>query len=700
MKEKMKEKLSSLKKKDKSASKLNLRMTLILYALVPLVISATIISVILITQSSKATVNLTHDSLVQVVTGVGNSFDTMVSTNEKILKAYAEAPILHEALANPTDTAIAEKAQQYTIDYFGQLDGWEGIYLASWDSTVLTHPTAPPIIGKPLREGDALKQLQDAMLGAENGVYNTGTMISPATEQLIMSMYAPIMDGDTPIGYVGCGFYVNDIATSISDVKALGLSSAYVYYVDDEGTMLYHPTPEKIGQPVENAAVKSLLAKLSAGEHPTPDIIEYEFKGKDKMAAYYIGKNDHYIAVLTADKDDVLAGLTKVKHLSIIIFAICVLIFTGLALAIERLISVPLVKISKAITQLSTGDVTVECDAQSHINETVNIIKSFHTLKDALLNSMSAVRNSASTLNNSIVTVDDKTKGNVASVSQINVAIDEVSQTSQSVAGNAQTLAEKAVDLGNNIEQLNDNVQSLFAESQKIQSANTDATACMDSVYVGAKESVQAMQAIKDKIAETNHAITDIEQALQSIESIASQTNLLSLNASIEAAHAGDEGRGFAVVANEIRTLADSSAQSAKEIKQIINNIVELSKNTVAISDRVYEVITKEQSDIETAKEKFNILSESVETSIGEIDTIKQMTVELDTIKNDLTNTTTELGAISEELGASAEEVAASCQVVTQSCTETQGSTETMKEANEGMREAISFFKLGKDTAE
>ncbi len=680
-------------KQTKAQSGLNMRLTLILFALIPLIVTSVTIGILLTSQSSKELKNYTHNSLVQVIEGVGTSFDTITHRNEEFLKAYTTAPIIKEALHNPDDPEIQAKVQQYTNDYFAQLDGWEGIYLAQWDSVVLAHP-APPVIGKPLREGDALKQLQDSML-AENGeVYNTGIITSPASGQIIMSMYYAILEDGQPIGYAGCGTYVQTVAAGISDVSGLNLKSAYVYFVDDEGMMLQHPDETKIGNPVENSAVKSLVAKIGAGEHPAPDIIEYEYKGATKYAGYYIGEDEHYIAVLTADESDVLSGISEIKRTTLIICLAMIILFSIIALMVERLISVPLIQISKSLEKLSTGDVTADCNAQSHISETVSIIKAFKDLRNALSTSMRSVKNSAFVLNNAIVNVDGMTGSNVESVSQINTAINEVASTSQSVAENAQTMAEKAIDLGNNIEALNNNVQTLYEESQTIKSANNEATECMKSVYNGANESVEAMQNINDKIAETNSAITEIGTAVQAIESIAAQTNLLSLNASIEAARAGEAGRGFAVVADEIRTLADSSAESAKEIKQIVENVIVLSNGTVDISNRVFDVITKEQSDIEMAQEKFNVLSDSVEASIYEIDTIRQMAGKLDSIKVELSNTTTELGAISEELGASAEEVAASCQTVTSACSDTQNSTAEMRNINEDMSAAIDFFKL------
>ncbi len=684
---------TSTNQSTQTKGKLNMRMTLILYALIPLICSSLILSIVLISKSDKEMKQWTNDSLLQVIMETGASFDTAVSTNEAILQSYSAAPIVKEFLKNPGDTALAAKAQQYTVDYFASLDGWEGLYLADWDTQVMTHSSVPAIIGKVLREGDSREGLRSSMLGAS--VYNTGIITSPSSGQLVMSIYSAVKDDNgNPIGFVGGAFFVNDIAAKISDVSTLGKSTAYIYYVDKAGTMLYHPDESKIGNPVENAAVKGLVAKLEAGEHPTPDCIEYQYKGATKYAAYYLGTNDAYIAVLTADEKDVLSGINAIKTWTIIITVICVVVFVGVAIGVAQIISTPLKKVAASIKQLGTGDCTVDCDAHSIITETVSIIGSFKSLRSALHDSMGAVKDSADVLSDAIVNVDDKTGFNVESVSQINNAINEVATTSQSVAENAQLMAEKAIDLGNDIEGLNENVQKLYAESQTIRTANSDATERMQSVYSGANESVDAMKNIGDKIAETNTAIEGIGTAVQAIESIAAQTNLLSLNASIEAARAGEAGRGFAVVADEIRSLADSSAESAKEIKQIIENVIKMSNETVEISSKVFEVISKERTDIEQAQEKFDMLSDSVEASIVEIDTIKELAGQLDKIKVDLSNSTNELGAISEELGASAQEVAASCQTVTDACMETQDSTAEMRKINEGMNTAIGYFKL------
>ncbi len=674
---------------------ISMKVTFMLFTLIPMILLSVILSVAIVTLSANKLDESTNHSLLSVANEIGLSFDYVFDISESILKEYGSAPVIREYLENPGDAALAAKAQAYTEKTFKNLDGWEGLYLADWNTQVLTHGANPGAIGMILREGDRLTSLQNSIQNAGDGVYNVGILTSPASGELVTSMYYGIKDdAGNLIGFVGGGFFVHNVTANFSDVSALGLKSAYVYFVDQNGIMLAHPDESKIGNPVENEAVKGVVAKIAAGQHPEPQCITYKFKGTDKYAAYYVGVGERYVAIVTADKKDALSNINSIVVTSIVMLVVGIVLFSILAVVAAISVSKPLTAITGAIGRLSTGDVTVECDVDSKIEETDKMTDAFRTLKNALNASIGNVKNSAQELAEAIKSVDDKTTENVNQVSQINNAIGEVAETSQIVAEDAQKIAEKAVELGEDVDTLNSNVSNLFDESHTIKSANDEASECMRSVYTSGNESVAAMKNISDKIAETNAAVEKIGSAVQAIESIAAQTNLLSLNASIEAARAGEAGRGFAVVADEIRALADSSADSAREIKQIIDDIVTLSNGTVEISNKVFEVINKEQEDIETTQQKFSVLSESVESSIAEIEIIKEMSGRLNGIKDELSKTTSDLGAISEELGASAEEVSAACQVVTKACNETQEAAVDMSNTNQGMTEAIDFFKL------
>lgn len=244
------------------------------------------------------------------VIAAGNSVDSEFEKCEKQLFEFAGNQIVIDCLKYPDDEELAQKAYDYTVEYYSKLYSWEAIYIADWNSKVLAHPAAP-VIGRVMREGDRLTELQNAMTSSD-GVYNAGIIVSAASGEFTTSMYVPVYDTDgiTPLGYVGGGVYVTDIVGyyAYDDLFEMGSSAALMYFVDSTGTMLYHLDESKIGNPVENEAVKGLVAKIEAGEHPTPECVEYVYKGVKKYAAYYVGKDEAYIAVLTADENNVLAG--------------------------------------------------------------------------------------------------------------------------------------------------------------------------------------------------------------------------------------------------------------------------------------------------------------------------------------------------------------------------------------------------------
>ena len=671
---------------------ISFHMILLLLVLVPTITVSISISIVMYNMTSREIKDSMNNSMVSYITEMGIAYDNTTETAKTIMGTFASNPDVINYLKNQDDTELGEKVQEYTKNYFGQLDGWEGIYLASWESKVLSHPT-DSVVGRVMREGDRLKQLQDSMLSSD-GAYNVGIINSPASGQLIMSMYMPVMDGNVPLGYVGAGTYVHDNIRPLDNADNIGLESAYTYVVDNHGTILYHPDSGKVGGMSENEALLEVLANLGNADSKKTGTISYVYNGVKKHAAYYVGEEQHYVAVFTADDREILTNTKRNLNIMVISAGVLILFFSALAFIISKLIVKPLKKMVKVIEALSKGNTDVNTDVRTMVTESRNIRDSATDFKGALREALGAVKNASLVLKDSIDDVRAKTVDNTDKVNQINTAISEISQTSQNVAQNAQDITEQTITLSDKIDILFKNVAELDKSAGLIKTNNENAAAQMSIVMAAAQSSVDAVDGIAEKIQETNLAIDEISKCVSVIEEISSQTNLLSLNASIEAARAGEAGKGFAVVAEEIRHLSDSTAESAQEIKQIIEKVVKLSEVTVDYANKVVRTTEEEQQNISDTQQQFAILSDAVTNSLDNIYDIKNVTDILENIKSHLVTATSNLGAIAEELGASAQEASANCHTVAQTCNDTELSTRMMQKADKDMMDDIEFFKL------
>lgn len=679
-----------MKKKGNKKSKFSMNILLLLFALVPMIVASLVISILLVTKSTSEVKNATSNSMLALIEGTGTGFDNYFTTTEETVLGFTKSPVVVDYLKNPNDANLAKEAQQYTVEFFGSLEGWEGIYIADWNSKVLTHP-AEAVVGRVMREGDALESLRNSMTSSD-GVYDTGIITSPASGQLIISLYAPVYDGDTPIGYVGAGAYVKDIAEKYSDVSSLKLSTAYTYFVDKDGVMIYHPNEEKIGNPVENEVVKGLVAKMQEGQHPSPECVEYAYKGAMKYAAYYVGVNENYIAVLTADESDVLAGCNSVTTIAIIIVVVLFVVFGILAFVLSRRVANPLAKVSKAMFETSEGSLTADTNIKSGIYEIGHLVDAAKTLQTNLVNIIGNVKDTSQTVNGSAFTVADMASLSADSCEQVNSAVDEIAQGSMSIAESCAQLAGEVDTMSQCCDDISSEVSNLSSASHEIQKANDEAKEHMTTALQASEKSTDGANEIAEIIFETNERVGEINQAVDLILSIASQTNLLSLNASIEAARAGEAGRGFAVVASEISSLATQSSESANTIQNIVKRITEISQKSVDRAQDIKEIIAQQRDCINDTNDKFEVLSQQVDSSIESIRAISEKVDSLSAVKNTINSNVSDLSAISEESAASTQQSTASINSISQSVIDISSSSEELKNLADKLSEQVSFF--------
>lgn len=489
----------------------------------------------------------------------------------------------------------------------------------------------------------------------------------------------------------------NFLSSFCKNISMTDIDSSYCYIVNSEGIMLYHPTESKIGQPVSNETIQNVCAELKAGKMLENQVVEYTFDGTTKYSAYYISPTKDFVLVVSADKKDIMHGINMLAANCVVCELILATIFGALTFFYAKKVSNPLEQIASAMHELSTGNLSLNTTVNSHIKETKQLVDSFTTLKNALQSSIGTIVSSSNKLTDSIDNVNAKTISNADNVSQIAETVNEIARTAEEVASSAQTLAEHTVVFEKKMETMTNSANDLNMSSENIKTANASTKEVIDNVVCSAEQSSQSVKNIIDNIHDTNDAIQKIVNLTDVINDIATQTKILSLNASIEAARAGDAGKGFSVVAESIRNLAESTNENAKSIRQVIDEIVELSKKTVDGVQLVKESVETEQKALSRTVESSENLSSAVEKSFENIQILLNEINTLDLVKAELINSTSNLSAVSEELGASSEEINASCQTVSNACEQTKTQANKMKNISIELAQAVAFFSLNEE---
>ena len=253
----------------------------------------------------------------------------------------------------------------------------------------------------------------------------------------------------------------------------------------------------------------------------------------------------------------------------------------------------------------------------------------------------------------------------VNSVRQVEIAVSEVAEGASSQAQETADATSNVISMGGMIEKANSDVERLSESSKAIGEAVDEATEILDELLAINEKAVKSIDMIYERTNTTNKSVEDIKAAINIITSIAEETNLLSLNASIEAARAGEQGRGFAVVASQIQKLAEQSNESAKQIEDITEKLIEDSQQAVSGMQDVREIMNKQSMNVKNTNSAFDKVKDNIGVSIEGVKEITGLTEKLDSTRTAVTDTVQNLSAIAEENAASSQECSAS---VTEVC--------------------------------
>lgn len=482
-------------------------------------------------------------------------------------------------------------------------------------------------------------------------------------------------------------------ANNLSDVKLEGMDSAYMYVVQNDGTMLYHPTKEKVGQPVENAVIKGVVQQLQDGKKPGTTVVEYDFNGTTKYSAYTILNNEN-ILVLTADESEALAGITTVTGVAVGIIAIVVLIAITISFIMGRRLMRPLVKVSTIIEDVANGNIEADFSVVKESNDEIGlIIEKMKELTQSLGSIVGKIRNSSDTMSSNSYELNDTSSQTLAANNEISKAVEDVAEGSTGMAASISKINENLLEMSNETKDINASVDEIKNQTVAVQDSSKIMNDKIKSMQDSSHKMDEGISAISKRIETVNTTVDKVSNIVSVIEEISSETNLLSLNASIEAARAGDAGKGFAVVAQEIRVLSDNTNTELENIKQIISSLVEECRYCVQASGTIVEDNAKQKEEIKAVLDEFGSLDEQIQKTAEKADEIEELVTAMIELNDDITKSSNSLTDVSAANAAATEEMNANIEELNAMMHGVSEMAEHMNNESDGLKEALSFFR-------
>lgn len=489
----------------------------------------------------------------------------------------------------------------------------------------------------------------------------------------VISASAMINDGSENVRVISADMTLDRVAIIVNSF--IEMKHAEAVLVDkNTGVIIANRDSElisqKIGDGKQSDYYKQLAKKVTAKKYDSTTLdgnmtVFKEVDGTDWLLVSYIPKSV------------IMSDIAHLRMVMIVISVVCILL---LCVLIERVIHIvikPVKKMTKIITQMSSGDFTVTMDVKGNdeiavmgysvkkfIENMKQMIKEMGSISGKLKEQADSSKEVSSEMN-SAASIQSQSMG------ELNTTVDQLSLSVNEIAENATQLAGVASDTKEDSSRVKQKMNETVAISEKGRQDMERVSIALESI----EESIHNLEAAVNKVG---NASGEIVQIINLIGEIADETNLLSLNASIEAARAGEAGKGFAVVASEIGKLANNSTESVANITALITEINNLVGDAVRQASGSADLI-------HTAVDTFDVIFKNIQDT-GAL--ISEMAGKI----NEVDEVATNVAAISEEQAASSDEILATSESMLQQAKNISKNSEAVEDEAENL--AMSAVQL------
>ncbi|WP_256621663.1 methyl-accepting chemotaxis protein [Methanolobus chelungpuianus] len=519
---------------------------------------------------------------------------------------------------------------------------------------------------------------------------------------MIVSYVSPIMKNGKFIGIAGVDVSLDYIDEEVSQVSMF--DTGYAFMVSNSGMFMSHPVEKswigtKYLSDFNDAEINRMASDIKRGVGGHIQVVD-PATGKNVAMIYEPLATADFAFVLTIPEEEMFAGAMELRNQLIVISVVAILAMAGIAYLIARSITRPIREIVSDFEQISTDALEGKLDRRANTAVGIDFEAIPRGLNDILRSLTDIIVNISKNANIVASTSEEMS----ASIEEITAASSQVSHTINSIAKGALDQSSKAQEISRAMDDMSSSVQEIAVNAQRSAEISTDSSKKTMAVGNKSENLMTQMEEIKRASLESAAAIKELDnkskqigEIVSLITNIADQTNLLALNAAIEAARAGEHGRGFAVVADEVRKLAEESGDAAKEISGLIKQI---QHDTGVVVQSVEKGNVTVASGVEALNETVRAMKEIVEGAMKTAEMVQDIAAaaqEQSASIEEITASVEEVTSISEGAAAGTEQTSAAVEQQSASLQEIAHSSQELSAMAVAMQEMVNRFVLARE---